>query len=230
MKLLPKRDIQKKTELKAKLKAKNEHELTKDEQELIIARTHVAKERKEITKELAEFRVVKDKEIALLKAISEQLEKQNQQLTKDLDEKRQQIEESKNIYTEKLKELEVKESEITLTQHLLNNTSSNLTKEMQLLTERKHGLDIFQTALESKEKTFRLYLESQEARIAEANERLKTREEELVKQRESIDAITELNRRDRTQLETKEAELANREKLLASRQEQLKQAQRKLNS
>ena len=229
MRLLPKKDIQKKAEEAQKLKSKNKQALSDEEKEIAIARNHISKEKKALIEEYAQFKLIHEKEIALLKSISEQLNEQNNHLTTDLESKKLEIENSRNEYTFKLEDLKKEEAKLELLKKLLDERTYNTAKELNDLAERKKELEVMFKSLENKEQVFHQYLLSQEQRLSEIAKQQQQKEEQLNDQENRLNAITELNRRDRLSIDAKEKDLEQREILLQSRQAALKAASRKLN-
>ena len=148
MRLLPKKDIQKKAEEAQKLKSKNKQALSDEEKEIAIARNHISKEKKALIEEYAQFKLIHEKEIALLKSISEQLNEQNNHLTTDLESKKLEIENSRNEYTFKLEDLKKEEAKLELLKKLLDERTYNTAKELNDLAERKKELEVMFKSLE----------------------------------------------------------------------------------
>lgn len=229
MKLLPKKEVQKKAEEAKKLKSKNQIALTTEEKELEIARKHVAQQKKELIEEYAQFKLIHEKEISLLQSITDQLKTQNSHLTTEIESKKLAIENSKNDYTSKLEDLDKEKSKLELLKKLLDERTYNTAKELNDLAERKKELEVMFKSLENKEQVFHQYLLSQEQRLSEIAKQQQQKEEQLNDQENRLNAITELNRRDRLSIDAKEKDLEQREILLQSRQAALKAASRKLN-
>lgn len=229
MKLLPKKEVQKKAEEAKKLKSKNQIALTTEEKELDIARKHVAQQKKELIEEYAQFKLIHEKEISLLQSITDQLKTQNSHLTTEIESKKLAIENSKNDYTSKLEDLDKEKSKLDLLKRLLDERTYNTAKELNDLAEKKKEIEEMFKSLENKEQIFQQYLTTQEERLSEITKQQQQKEEQLNDQENRLNAITELNRRDRIQIDAKEKDLERREILLASRQAALKAASRKLN-
>lgn len=229
MKLLPKKEVQKKAEEAKKLKSKNQIALTTEEKELDIARKHVAQQKKELIEEYAQFKLIHEKEISLLQSITDQLKTQNSHLTTEIESKKLEIENSKNDYTSKLEDLAKEKSKLDLLKRLLDERTYNTAKELNDLAEKKKEIEEMFKSLENKEQIFHQYLTTQENRLSEITKQQQQKEAQFNDTEIRLNAITELNRRDRIQIDAKEKDLERREILLASRQAALKAASRKLN-